>query len=49
VLFVSGYIESADDVDIVSSGADFLQKPFTPTELLETVRRVLDEPDKVAA
>ncbi len=48
-LFVSGYIESADDVDIVSSGADFLQKPFTPTELLETVRRVLDEPDKVPA
>src|SRR5712691_8971649 len=48
-LFVSGYIESADDVDIVSSGADFLQKPFTPAELLETVRRVLDEPDKVPA
>jgi two-component system, cell cycle sensor histidine kinase and response regulator CckA len=34
VLFVSGYIERADDVDIVSSGADFLQKPFTPHELV---------------
>jgi two-component system, cell cycle sensor histidine kinase and response regulator CckA len=42
VLFVSGYIGRADDVDIVSSGADFLQKPFTPHELVQTVRRVLD-------
>ena len=47
VLFVSGYVESADDVDIVCSGSDFLQKPFTPAELLDTVRRVLGEPDKV--
>lgn len=42
VMFVSGYIERPDDVDSVSSGADFLQKPFTPTQLVETVRRVLD-------
>jgi len=49
VLFVSGYIESADDVDIVSSGADFLQKPFTPSQLLETVRRILDEPRQAIA
>jgi len=49
VLFVSGYIESADDVGTVSSGADFLQKPFTPAELLDTVRRILDVPDKVRA
>jgi two-component system, cell cycle sensor histidine kinase and response regulator CckA len=42
VMFVSGYIERPDDVDSVSSGADFLQKPFTPAQLLETVRRVLD-------
>jgi CheY-like chemotaxis protein len=42
VMFVSGYVERADDVDIVSSGADFLQKPFTPAELIRTVRRVLD-------
>ena len=45
VMFVSGYIERAADVDIVSSGADFLQKPFTPVELITTVRRVLDKRD----
>jgi two-component system cell cycle sensor histidine kinase/response regulator CckA len=39
VLFVSGYIERADDVDIVSCGADFLQKPFTPQQL----RAILSE------
>jgi two-component system, cell cycle sensor histidine kinase and response regulator CckA len=49
VLFVSGYIERADDVDIVSSGADFLQKPFTPHELVQTVRRVLDRHDPLVA
>ncbi len=42
VMFVSGYIERPDDVDDISTAADFLQKPFTPTELVETVRRVLD-------
>jgi two-component system, cell cycle sensor histidine kinase and response regulator CckA len=47
VLFVSGYIERADDVDIVSSGADFLQKPFTPHELIHTVRGVLDKQERV--
>jgi len=47
VMFVSGYIERSDDVDGISSGADFLQKPFTPAQLVETVRRVLDnEPVK---
>jgi two-component system cell cycle sensor histidine kinase/response regulator CckA len=49
VLFVSGYIERADDVDIVSSGADFLQKPFTPHELIHTVRGVLDKQERVGA
>jgi PAS domain S-box-containing protein len=41
VMFVSGYIDSAADADVVTSGADFLQKPFTPSELIETVRRAL--------
>jgi two-component system, cell cycle sensor histidine kinase and response regulator CckA len=49
VMFVSGYIERADDVDIVSSGADFLQKPFTPAELIRTVRSVLDKEEVVPA
>jgi two-component system cell cycle sensor histidine kinase/response regulator CckA len=42
VMFVSGYIERPDDVDDVTTAADFLQKPFTPAQLIETVRRVLD-------
>lgn len=42
VMFVSGYIERPEDVDDVSTAADFLQKPFTPDQLVETVRRVLD-------
>ncbi|MDX6410779.1 MAG: hypothetical protein QOE91_295, partial [Gaiellaceae bacterium] len=41
VMFVSGYIERPDDVDDVSAASEFLQKPFTPTELIDTVRRVL--------
>jgi PAS domain S-box-containing protein len=41
VMFVSGYIERPDDVDDVSAAAEFLQKPFTPAELIETVQRVL--------
>jgi two-component system, cell cycle sensor histidine kinase and response regulator CckA len=43
VMFVSGYIERPDDVDDVTSAADFLQKPFTPLQLIETVRRALDQ------
>ena len=41
VMFVSGYVERPDDLTDVSASAEFLQKPFTPAELLETVRRVL--------
>jgi PAS domain S-box-containing protein len=49
VIFVSGYIHHPDDVDIVVSGDAFLQKPFTPGELLQAVRRVLDVEHGVAA
>jgi FixJ family two-component response regulator len=28
-------------VDDVSAASEFLQKPFTPTELIDTVQRVL--------
>jgi CheY-like chemotaxis protein len=41
VMFVSGYIERPDDVDDVFAASEFLQKPFTPSELIDTVRRVL--------
>jgi two-component system cell cycle sensor histidine kinase/response regulator CckA len=41
VMFVSGFIERPDDVDDVSAASEFLQKPFTPAELIDTVRRVL--------
>jgi PAS domain S-box-containing protein len=43
--FMSGYTD--DTVlrhGILESKAEFLQKPFTPAGLLETVRRVLDAP-----
>jgi two-component system, cell cycle sensor histidine kinase and response regulator CckA len=43
VMFVSGYVDSAADADVVTSGADFLQKPFTPAELIQTVRRALSQ------
>ena len=41
VLFVSGFAEASPDVT-VGSGAAFLQKPFTPTTLLQAVRALLD-------
>jgi DNA-binding response OmpR family regulator len=43
VLFVSG---AADDEasDGPGDGADFLQKPFTPAELLSRIRHVLAQP-----
>jgi two-component system cell cycle sensor histidine kinase/response regulator CckA len=41
VMFVSGYIERPDDVDDVAAASEFLQKPFTPSELVDTVRRIL--------
>jgi two-component system cell cycle sensor histidine kinase/response regulator CckA len=45
VLFMSGYFsEAIVQQGILTPGAHFLQKPFTPTELLERVRHVLDEP-----
>ncbi len=42
-LFMSGYTEGAVlRHDMLDSGAAFLQKPITPTALLEKVREVLD-------
>jgi hypothetical protein len=41
VLFVSGYAAAAHDGATAPEVA-LLQKPFTPTELVRTVREVLD-------
>jgi two-component system cell cycle sensor histidine kinase/response regulator CckA len=41
VIFISG--ESAKEV-LGPSGSEFLQKPFTPLELMELVRRLLRQP-----
>lgn len=42
VLFMSGYTNDAPDLQEVSlSAADFLQKPFTPQQLLTRVRALL--------
>jgi CheY-like chemotaxis protein len=43
VLFVSGYVQDADDRAGISE-ANFLLKPFTLSELAATVRAVLDGP-----
>jgi PAS domain S-box-containing protein len=40
VLFISGYID--DRIPLIKQGAHFLPKPFTPKELAQKVREVLD-------
>lgn len=43
VMFMSGYTETVVPLrDIVESGSDFLQKPFTPSTLARKIREVLD-------
>ena len=43
ILFISGYTDSpVIHNEIISSGLDFLQKPFTPLELARTIRKILD-------
>ncbi len=43
VLYMSGYTEAAASYSkVLSSGAPFLQKPFTPTQLAEKVLEVLN-------
>ena len=44
VLFTSGYMDDSVVKGIVSTGAQFLPKPFSPGTLLQKVRNVLDEP-----
>ena len=45
VLFMSGYTDNAIVRNgLLAEGASFLQKPFTPEELLRKMRQVLDAP-----
>ena len=45
VIFMSGYTEDAiDRHGVLEPGTHFVQKPFTPTSLATTIRRILDEP-----
>jgi two-component system cell cycle sensor histidine kinase/response regulator CckA len=44
VLFSSGYPgDSEGEQGMLDHGASFLQKPYTPKELAERIREVLDE------
>ena len=52
VLYMSGYTEEAlgrSGVGSVAEDRGFLQKPFTPRELLEKVRGMLDHRPAAAA
>ena len=42
ILFTSGYAEAAHDHGL-GIGANFLQKPYTPRQLVERIRKVLDK------
>jgi two-component system cell cycle sensor histidine kinase/response regulator CckA len=45
VLFVSGYADDVLDGEVAhGEGSDFLQKPFSPNDLLGRVRNLLDQP-----
>jgi DNA-binding response OmpR family regulator len=39
VIYMSGY--SSDDIADIGPNANFLQKPFTPAELMEKIRKVI--------
>ena len=50
VLYCSGY--TGDEVTqrgLIAEGADFIQKPFTPEELLQRIRVLLDRSGRPAA
>jgi CheY-like chemotaxis protein len=43
VLYMSGYTDNAIHNDLWDQGANFMQKPFLPSELASKVREILDE------
>ena len=46
VLYISGYPEDAiAKHGVLHAGRSFLQKPFPPSVLLQTVREILDQGD----
>ena len=47
VIYMSGHVErAAGDEDSLASNGVFLQKPFSPAALAQTIREVLDSPDR---
>jgi two-component system cell cycle sensor histidine kinase/response regulator CckA len=47
VLYMSGY--SNDEIELLDPEAGFLQKPFTPTELIEKIAKMLQPPSLSSA
>jgi two-component system cell cycle sensor histidine kinase/response regulator CckA len=47
VLFMSGHTQDVILKEGVKAGIPFLQKPFTPSDLANKVRAVLDSPRRV--
>jgi len=47
VIYTSGFVDEASQ-GALDPAISFLQKPYTPGSLLETIRRVLDQPTTVA-
>ena len=43
IIFISGYTnDEISESEITKTGAEFMQKPFTPAALAQKVREVLD-------
>jgi signal transduction histidine kinase len=43
VLYMSGFMSDADDVEAIESAANLLRKPFTPSVLTDKVRQCLNQ------
>jgi len=47
ILFMSGYTDEIEIEEMLSSGGDFIKKPFLPETLVAKVRQTLDQPTQV--